>query len=169
MSALLSSSAWSWLVSVIPYAISHESASPPDIELPFLSPIGGSRRFNQQGSQRFEDDVHQGWLGVVREIAVSPAAKNSAGPGSTCFGRRPEAPWKSLRDTATILNLPSTAAGASNAKDGTEIWTLAKAMRLAFDGENPDEYKKMLEQLGDIDEKAINVKETLRRRVECWK
>ncbi|KAN0061147.1 hypothetical protein ACQY0O_006882 [Thecaphora frezii] len=122
---------------------------------------GGSHRFTHLGAQRFRSDVDQGWLSVVQTIAHTP---HCAGR----LGRKPEAPWKVLRDVASILALPTTV--TSSEASGKDGWTLAKATRAAFDHDG-EEFKRMAEELG-IDTEMLGkgrVAEVVRRRVECWR
>jgi hypothetical protein len=125
---------------------------------------GGSKRFNYAGAMRFRRDLERGWLGVVDELASS----NNAG---SRFGRKPHAPWKPAMDTATLLTLlPSTEQGQSQQPDAGDV-TLAKAVQIAFDSDKEhatDEYSALMQTLA-IDANKINVRETLRRRVEVWK
>ncbi|PWZ03758.1 hypothetical protein BCV70DRAFT_197955 [Testicularia cyperi] len=127
---------------------------------------GGSRRFSYSGGCRFRQDLEQGWLGVVSDILSS----GSASSNRHMLGRRPEAPWKLARDVATLLSLPSTSS-TSKADEGTVASTvpLAKAVQIAFDQPNSQTYVDLLTALGNIDDKKVNVREVLRRRVEVWK
>lgn len=121
---------------------------------------GGSRRFNFEGGMRFERDLKEGWLGVVRELTAAKAG---------ALGRRPEAPWKPALDAARLLTLRSSTGGG---KGKEEEVTLAKAVQIVFDAEETgnrgEEYAGLLEGLG-VDEGRVNVREVLRRRVEVWK
>ncbi|EST05340.1 RINT-1/TIP-1 [Kalmanozyma brasiliensis GHG001] len=122
---------------------------------------GGSRRFNHQGGVRFDRDLREGWLGVVREVGEA----NVAG----LLGRRPEASWKIALDAASLLRLPSSTSGEGD-KDGVK---LAKAVQIVFDatdegGAKGEDYRGLLEGLG-VDDGKVNVREVLRRRVEVWK
>ncbi|GAK68226.1 RINT-1 family protein [Moesziomyces antarcticus] len=124
---------------------------------------GGSKRFNYAGGMRFRRDLERGWLGVVDELAASNAGSR--------FGRKPRAAWKPAIDTATLLTLlPSTEQGQSQQPDAGDV-TLAKAVQIAFDSDKEhatDEYSALMQTLA-IDADKINVRETLRRRVEVWK
>ncbi|TKY88521.1 hypothetical protein EX895_002509 [Sporisorium graminicola] len=126
---------------------------------------GGSKRFNYAGGVRFDQDLRQGWLGVVRELVDSNAVQRGA-----LFGRRPEACWKAAVDAGVLLRLPSSTGGVG----GKGEVTLAKAVQIAFDAtdegqEEGEEYRQLLEGLGHVDDGKINVREVLRRRVEVWK
>ncbi len=78
---------------------------------------GGSKRFNFVGGVRFDRDLQEGWLGVVREV----------GKGQR-LGRRPEASWRPALDAAALLRLPS-----STAEGGAEGVRLAKVVQVVFD------------------------------------
>ncbi|CCF52651.1 hypothetical protein NDA14_007621 [Ustilago hordei] len=126
---------------------------------------GGSKRFNLAGGVRFRKDLEEGWLGVVGELA-----------GGGRLGRKPEAPWKVVGDVARLLTLPSsTSGGAEGESKGAkgEAVTLAKAVEIVFhaeeEGRKGDEYRHLLEKLGNIDDGKVNVSEVLRRRVEICK
>ena len=114
---------------------------------------GGSKRFDHAGGLRFGQDLKQGWLGVVQEVAAGGK-----------LGRKPETAWKVALDAAVLLGLPG-------GESGDEV-TLAKVVKVVFDAEEGikgREYDEVLEKLGHIDDGKVNVKEVLRRRVEVWK
>ncbi|CDS01778.1 uncharacterized protein SPSC_06417 [Sporisorium scitamineum] len=134
---------------------------------------GGSKRFTYAGGVRFDQDLRQGWLGVVRELAESNAAQRG-----NLFGRKPEAAWKAAIDAGVLLKLPSSTGGAGvregKGKGEAGGVTLAKAVQIVFDATDEgqvkgDEYRQLLERLGNIDDGKINVREVLRRRVEVCK
>ncbi|KAJ9479528.1 hypothetical protein PHBOTO_003014 [Pseudozyma hubeiensis] len=144
----------------------HVSSSIANALVERIVMAGGSKRFTFSGGVRFERDLKEGWLGVVRELVEANAGKRDA-----VLGRRPEAPWKPVLDAATLLRLPSSTSGAGKGADGV---TLAKAVQIVFDatdegGVKGEEYKALLERLGNVDDTKINVREVLRRRVEVWK
>lgn len=145
---------------------------------------GGAHRFNSQGAQRFERDFTDGWLSVIREVGAS--AELAVGRGRLSgLGRRPEAPWRALRDAAALLTLPASTstAGVNTAKytsaqqlglpESAAAWTLSKATRAVFD-EDPDDDKDgwaALRRDLALDEtlELRLAREIVRRRVECWK
>ncbi|GAC97649.1 hypothetical protein PHSY_005235 [Pseudozyma hubeiensis SY62] len=144
----------------------HVSSSVANALVERIVMAGGSKRFTFAGGVRFERDLKEGWLGVVRELVEANAGKRDG-----ALGRRPEAPWKPVLDAATLLRLPSSTSGAGKGADGV---TLAKAVQIVFDatdegGVKGEEYKVLLERLGNVDDTKINVREVLRRRVEVWK
>lgn len=134
---------------------------------------GGSRRFNFAGGVRFAEDLRQGWLAVVHELAKAQQGTARGG----VFGRRVETAWKPALDVARLLTLPpAIGAGSVGVKDKSGELTLAKAVQIVFDshdqgapGQRGAEYKQLLEKLGNVDDTRINVSEVLRRRVEVWK
>lgn len=84
------------------------------------------------------------------------------------FGKRPQASWRSLKDAATLLSLPSTTSDSSSHE-----WTLSKATRAAFDEDVNDDVRgwvALKRELGLDEDLDVRVgREILRRRVECWK
>lgn len=152
---------------------------------------GGAHRFDRRGSQRFADDLVHGWLAVVAEVAGSATVSSSSSRRAAPFGRRPEAPWRRVRDAATLLNLPTSAEISSTGEDGDsqvgnlgngnkeasgKVWTLSAAVRAAWDDdeeENADttagrSWRDLVEEIGIVMERA-EAREVLRRRVECWR
>lgn len=126
---------------------------------------------------RFSSDVSEGWLGVISEVLRAPAGSSNSTlrNRSLLFGKRPQAPWKHLRDAASLLSLPASVSNSStttNKTDQTE-WTLSKATRAVFDEDPEDDVrgwralKRDLELDEDLDVRIA--REVLRRRVECWK
>lgn len=125
---------------------------------------GGAHRFSSAGASRFARDVQQGWLAVVfADTAVLQAA-----------GRRPQAPWRYLIDTATLLTLPGTAPHSESeaarseaaAAAAAEI-SLPTACQAAFE-QDGHRWASIQEALGIDDRMALRVaREILRRRIEC--
>ncbi|UZJ55298.1 hypothetical protein CBS101457_004618 [Exobasidium rhododendri] len=136
--------------------------------------IGGSHRFSERGAQRFRQDVLQGWMGVIGDIASTESRRTSrlgTYAVTTAMGRRPEAPWKYLLDASLLLSLPSQADGSENVKEeeGRPITsiTLHEACKAAFQQIGPtwNSTRQQLEVDDRIDVRIVQ--EILRRRIDC--
>jgi RAD50-interacting protein 1 len=71
--------------------------------------------------------------------------------------RKPEAPWRELRDASVILSLPQEPSG-----DGRP--SFSQAMALAFGGD----LDRLRERLGIVLEDQ-KIQSIMRRRIECWR
>ncbi|EPQ26022.1 uncharacterized protein PFL1_06475 [Pseudozyma flocculosa PF-1] len=128
----------------------HVAASISNAVIERVVMAGGSHRFIYPSSVRFKSDFEAGWMHAVSSSSSSSASR------ATKFGRNPSAPWKQLRDVATLLSLPtsspSSASAAAATRDEGTVWTLAKATRLLFDDERgpawEDEVTSFQDQLG---------------------
>lgn len=142
---------------------------------------GGSKRFTQAGGERFWMDWERGWRGVLTSLQQqeqqSKVERNSLDARTiTKMGLRPEYPWRYLRDTATLLALPSQS-GGSGLSGG---WTLARATLLlwSFDdtgSQGEEHWSKMRRELG-LSSRELGqageqgrqrAREILRRRIDC--
>ncbi|PWN24507.1 hypothetical protein BDZ90DRAFT_263345 [Jaminaea rosea] len=120
---------------------------------------GGSRRFTLRGAERFRRDWETGWAPVVR--------------GAT-MGARGEGAWRFLRDVGRLLSLPSSSSSSSAAETETRTgegeYTLARAMRVLWEG-GEEEWRAMCDAL-ELRSRELTgdrglAREVVRRRVEC--
>lgn len=72
--------------------------------------------------------------------------------------RKPEAPWRELRDASVILSLPQEPSG-----DGRP--SFSQAMALAFGGD----LDRLRERLGIVALEDQKIQAIMRRRIECWR
>lgn len=117
---------------------------------------GGSHRFSQRGALRLRQDVLQGWMCVVADVAAAESRRLGSNT-TTSLGRKPEAPWRLVLDASQLLSLPkANAAGV----------TLSQASDAAFD--SPSAWTALLPVLQVDDRMDIRtVQEILRRRIDC--
>lgn len=122
---------------------------------------GGSRRFTFRGAERFRRDWETGWAPVVR--------------GAT-MGAGGEGAWRFLRDVGRLLSLPSSSSSSSSSAAKTETrtgegeYTLARAMRVLWEG-GEEEWRAMCDAL-ELRSRELTgdrglAREVVRRRVEC--
>lgn len=125
---------------------------------------GGSHRFSQQGADQFRQDVLQGWMSVVGDVAVSELNRMRGTSTTTAFGQRPQAPWQYLLDVSLLLSLPSVQ--GNNAKDGSQSTSFEEACNAAF--KNHSAWNTVRQKLHIDDRMDLRlVQEILRRRVNC--
>lgn len=131
---------------------------------------GGAHRFSLRGAERFSQDVQQGWIGVVADVAAQLTAQKAGmadQSGTTAMGARPQAPWGYLVDTATLLSLKDDQDAASDVS--TAKPTLQQACRAAFEPTMAGpSWQQVVEMLAIDDRMSLRVaREILRRRDEC--
>jgi hypothetical protein len=113
---------------------------------------------------QFRQDVLQGWMGVVSDVAASES-KRMRGTGSTAFGQRPQAPWQYLLDVSLLLSLPSKEAMASN-QEPEVIVTFEEGCSAAL--EQHSTWTAIRQKLHIDDRMDLRlVQEILRRRIDC--
>ncbi|PWN37270.1 uncharacterized protein FA14DRAFT_176569 [Meira miltonrushii] len=126
---------------------------------------GGAHRFNLRGAQRFQQDVHHGWMGVVNDVSVKLVGANST--TSSPMGTRPQASWSYLLDAVKLLSL--TDDDIEDAEKEKEVPTLQQACRAAFEPTMAGpSWEQVVEMLNIDDRMNLRVaREILRRRIEC--
>jgi hypothetical protein len=132
---------------------------------------GGAHRFSERGAQRFRQDVVQGWMSVVTDVASSESARIHGGDGrstslnshGTALGKRLEVPWKYILDASLLLSLSSR--GDESHKE--ETVTLDQACKAAFD-QHGTTWSTIRQKLTIDDRMDLRmVQEILRRRIDC--
>jgi hypothetical protein len=107
--------------------------------------------------------VYSGWSKYTEIGGRELAAEVEAWIEACLIGldgklRKPEAPWRELRDAATILSLPKEPPG-----DGRP--SFSQAMALAFG----DDVERLKDRLGLTALDDQKVRAVMRRRIECWR
>jgi hypothetical protein len=114
---------------------------------------GGSHRFSHNGADQFRQDVLQGWMSVISDVAASELTRMKGTSTTTALGQRPQAPWQYVLDVSLLLSLP-----AGQAFD--------EACNAAF--ENHNAWNTIRQKLHIDDRMDLRlVQEILRRRIDC--
>ena len=136
---------------------------------------GGAHRFDAGGSKRFKQDVLQGWLSVIQDVASATSRSSRAAGLGTGLGRRPDAPWRYLRGVADLLALPIEPVPEHETHTEADIaklkWTLSKSIKAAFEHDENDDVHGWAALSRDFalpeTLTAAIGREVLRRRIEC--
>ncbi len=107
--------------------------------------------------------VYAGWSKYTAAGGLELALEVAAWCEACVIGldghvRKPEAPWRELRDASVILSLPQEPSA-----DGTPAFS--QAMALAFGGDM-DRLKERLNIVA-LDDQRVHA--IMRRRIECWR
>lgn len=122
---------------------------------------GGSHRFSERGAFRFHQDVIQGWLNVIQDVAKIESDRLST--MNTAMGKKPEAPWKYLVDASTLLSIPKKSVTGKNDDD----ITLRITVNAVFNQNDQSRWNAIRKRLNIDDRMDIRlVQDILRRRID---
>lgn len=124
---------------------------------------GGAHRFSQWGGIQFRQDVLQGWMSVVNDVATLELKRLPSGT-MTALGKKPEAPWQYLLDVSFLLSLPGKST-IGQMDDNYASVTLEDACNAAFQEQST--WNVLRQKLGIDDRMDLRlVQEILRRRID---